>query len=139
MTHWSERYLKIPFIDGGRDHRGCDCWGLVRMVLHEQCGILVPSYGDISARDLARIGSTMQVGANDEEWRAVETPREFDFVVMRWFARPSIGHVGVMVDTKHVLHTEERSGPVIVSVAHHSISRRIAFLRRHKRLAHEHA
>lgn len=137
---WPDRYMKIPFMDGGRAMSGCDCFGLVRLVMNDQCGILLPSYGEISARDLAKIAVSMEADAQSEAWIPVEQPREFDVVVMRWFARPQTGHVGIMVDDRRVLHTEERTGsPVIVPLTHYSIKGRVKWFRRHRGLVREHA
>ena len=77
-------YIGIPFVDGGRDRRGCDCWGLVRMVLAEQAGIDLPTYGDISATELLAISRTVRGAiSTDEVWRRVDVPRDLDVVVMR--------------------------------------------------------
>lgn len=138
--HWADRYIRIPFIDGGRDHSGCDCWGMVRMVLKDQAQIEVPGYGEISAHDLASIGAGIERDAGDyEQWVEIDRPRQFDVVVMTWFGKRTTGHIGIMLDEHRILHTEDVSGPVIVERDHYSIKRRIKFFRRHRKLLNEFA
>jgi cell wall-associated NlpC family hydrolase len=140
LMSWPDRYMKVPFVDGGRSMSGADCYGLVRLVMERECSILLPSYGEISARDLAKIAVSMEADASSEAWVSAEQPREFDVAVMRWFARPQTGHVGIMIDSRRVLHTEERTGsPVIVPLTHYSIKGRVKYFRRHRELVSEHA
>jgi cell wall-associated NlpC family hydrolase len=37
-------FIGIPYLDHGRDRRGCDCWGLVHLVYEEMRGITLPDY-----------------------------------------------------------------------------------------------
>lgn len=129
-----QNFVGLPFESGGRSLKGCDCWGLVRLVYASCLGVILPSYGDISADDLASIAKRMSADAVDLlPWRAVEKPEVFDVCVMRWYGRREAAHVGVMVDSKRVLHTERVLGSsCIVPIDHYSIKSRIAFFRRHK-------
>lgn len=140
MMHWSDKYSRIPYVADGRDMRGIDCWGMVRIVLLEQKGIVLPSYGDISGYDLAAIATQVAADAADPEiWSDVVYPREFDVCVMRWYGKREDGHVGIMIDSHRVLHTEERTGTMIVPLEHHTIAGRIRYFRRHRSLVHEYA
>lgn len=110
---WAIPYVGIPFVDGGRDRAGCDCWGLVRLVFAEVLGIDLPTYGEISAREVARVTRTIRDDSAAAPWFPVAgAARPFDVLVM--VGRPL--HVGVMVDARHVLHVEAATAAVIVPV-----------------------
>ena len=45
--NWLDRYIGLPWKIGGRElHGGIDCWGLVRLVMRDEAGIDMPSWGD---------------------------------------------------------------------------------------------
>lgn len=137
MTAWADRYIRIPFVDGGRDHFGCDCWGLIRLVYRDQLQIELPSYGEIDAKNLVGIARKMKAGSEDgEQWiRVVGVPKAFDACLMTWFGKREIAHIGVMIDAKHVLHTEDRTGVSMSRIDHPHILSRVRMFCRHKALA----
>jgi cell wall-associated NlpC family hydrolase len=83
MIRWADKYLGIPWKDGGRGRDGVDCWGFVRLVLWEEFGHAVPAY------------SGEYLTTEDRDFRIIDRPC----------------HVGVMVDTGHFLHAMEGVGP----------------------------
>jgi cell wall-associated NlpC family hydrolase len=131
VSAWPSAYVGLPFVDGGRNRAGVDCWGLVRLVLAEQAGVDVPTYGEISAHDLARVTGTIRAAiAGDQTWRQVEHPGVFDVAVMR--GNPL--HVGIMIDTRRVLHVESTTAAVQIPVTHPSVRHRLIGFYRHRDL-----
>ena len=100
---WSDAYVGIPFLDGGRTRAGVDCWGLVRIVYEEEFGIALPLY-DEGYEDTLDSASIEEIF--DEEraaWAPVQVPRPGDAVMLRILSYPC--HVGVVVDRRFFLHT----------------------------------
>ncbi len=129
MIHWSNKYVGIPFGEGPGER---NCWGLVRLVYREQLGKELPSYGEISAKDLVLAARTMDA-VKDDGWRTVE-PDEFAVCIMYGPThRNRICHVGVMVSPTHLLHTEDRTASVLIPIKHPSVCHRIAGFRRYER------
>lgn len=132
-------YVGVPFLDGGRDRSGWDCWGTVCTAYREEAGIELPSYGEISASELLRITRQMQAGAISETWRRVdaEPRRKLDVVLMKNIDEAgSIPiHVGVMRDDRAVIHVEIATDTVAVPLTHPSITGRIMGFYRHKDLS----
>ena len=126
MSFWG-KYIGVPFVDGGRDLAGFDCWGAIWLAYRER-GIELPDYGEISALDLRRVAREIEGG--QEAWQPVETPREFDVVLLRLYNRRWIGHVGLMVDGRRMLHTEKASAAVVVALDHYTVRNRVAGFRR---------
>lgn len=129
MVWWSE-YVGLPFQDGGRGPHVYDCWGLVVRIYRDQLGVTLPSYGEISARDLVRIARAMEAG-KDDGWQEITSPKALDVVLMRsGRGGQRVVHVGVMVDAQRVLHVEEAAAAAVVPVAHFSVAGRIIGYRR---------
>lgn len=42
MYSWVKKYVGLPFLSGGRDKNGLDCYGLVRLVLNTEYGFNLP-------------------------------------------------------------------------------------------------
>ncbi|OAO02719.1 C40 family peptidase [Roseovarius indicus] len=129
---WAGRYIGLPFVDGGRGPGAVDCWGLVRLVFAQERGIDLPTYGEISAKQLLAITRAIEAGQEAPEvWRQVETPEAFDVAVMRSGSSWRPCHVGVMVDRKRVLHVEKASSACLEHVTDQLMKHRITGFWRH--------
>ncbi len=132
MRPWAEKYVGLPFIDGGRDWKGVDCWGLVRLILRIECGIIVPSYGEISAEELVKVAKEVAGESSKEPWLPVIHAQAFDVAVMHRRRAPI--HVGIMVDNKNLLHIERATNAVLIDIKHPSVSFRSVSYFRHREL-----
>lgn len=133
LPGWLPRYIGLPFQDGGRDFRGVDCWGLVRLVLRHEADIEVPSYAEIGARELLAIARAMRDDRRD--WIEVipGTARVFDVVLMRSQGSTPV-HCGVALSSDRLLHIEQGTDSVHVAFSHPRIRDRVASVHRHRSL-----
>ena len=81
-----ERYLAIPYRKGGRSWDGCDCWGLVRLILKEEKGVVLPSFDSVSTPE--------EFGLLRQAFTQVVQPQDFDLVDLR-VRGPFFAHVGL--------------------------------------------
>lgn len=118
MTWWG-KYIGLPYAEA-------HCWHLVCRVYQDQLGVTLPTYGEISARDLVAVARSISEG--QEAWLPVDDPQAFDVVLMR--GRSRVWHVGVMTDPAHVLHTERATDAVRVRLV--DIRGRVQGFRRYR-------
>lgn len=132
LMTWIEKYVGIPFVNGGRDWQGVDCWGLVRLIYETECRILLPSYGEISAEELTRVAHEVANESSKEPWHPVSDPWLFDVAVMH--RRKAPVHVGIVAALKPVrlLHVERATHAVFVPITHPTISFRSPAYFRHR-------
>ena len=105
----TEKYIRIPFKQHGRDFDGCDCFGLVKLVLKTEYGIDLPDPYYTDSTDIDHNAGLVDVLKPTMDVSPVCVPRNGDIVLMIKGGQPS--HVGVYVDGS-VLHTTERLGTV---------------------------
>jgi len=134
---WAAEYVGIPWLAKGRGREGCDCWGLVRLVLAERFGVEQPSYaeGYASPAEREEIAALLRGGVPANGWLQVDDgERPGDGVVFRLLNVP--WHVGVVVGPDEFLHVEEGIGAACIDrLSSHRWARRLVGVYRHERLA----
>ena len=107
MTHWSRRYIGIPYRDRGRHpSTGLDCWGLARVVYLEQLAIILPSYTEeySSSEESSEVDALIENRCDGVAWSKVTDPQPFDLLIFR-VGRYST-HVGIALDCRQMLHIQ---------------------------------
>lgn len=147
---WEAGYVGRPYAESGA-LPGFHCWSLVRHVYAHHAGIQVEAYGDVAAADLLAVARKMGSGAGlppfstriaIEDALEARAAQEFDVVVMRARlptldgrrGRSANMHVGIMVDTLQMIHTEMGVDVTYVPLTHDSVRWRIVALYRHEAL-----
>lgn len=127
-----ERYLEIPFLDGGRSFNGADCYGLVRLIhMSENIGQL-PEFCGIGAKETLKIRSAVSDNqCNCSEWKKVENDVKFgDVVLLKINGAPV--HVGMMLDAKKFIHISDKIDCSIDSLSTSRWRTRIEGIYRHQ-------
>jgi cell wall-associated NlpC family hydrolase len=140
---WVEKYCHIPFVNDGMSFDGCHCWGLVRLIYANECGIDLPAYASTTATDTDEVTGFVSSDSAARPWQAVVSlgeERAFDVVVMRGVfesnGRRVTGpvHVGIIVAPNMMLHVQSGKNSVCVPLNHPSIKKRILSIHRHEDL-----
>ncbi len=111
--HWVINYFGIPYVDGGRDEKGVDCWGLVRLIYQKEFKIELPSYPGIASDGVFSIHKTIQEEEKEKEWIEVAVP--FDGAAVGMSQREIIHHVGVFVtpDGGKIIHCQDKQSIIV--------------------------
>lgn len=135
---WWNEYVGKPWVEGGRDSKGFDCWGLVRQVLIDQVNIELPKLENAvykNGGDTRALLTAIKEYANSfdkGEWPMInkgEKAQEYDVV---WLRNGGPIHFGVMIDKKRFIHVEEGCDSVIESIESPRWERKVRGYFRHE-------
>ena len=117
----ARRWLRIPFLAGGRDPSvGLDCWGLYRAIVAEVGGVVLDEHGDVVAHP--PIARRLAAERRASHWREVEAgaERPLDLVLMTGLIADGEGrthaaplHVGCVIEPGLMIDTEETTGVMV--------------------------
>lgn len=135
--NWTDKYIGIPFTEGGRDFAGCDCGGLVLLALRLEKGVTALDFNDYGKGAFKTLRGFALLGEGIEslmhEWLPVDVPRAFDLVRFRYGRLPC--HVGIYAGSCTFLHVEEAQGVArITDMNDLSWGPRFVDFRRHREL-----
>jgi len=128
---WAGRYIGLPYAERGHDRSGCNCWGLVHLVLKERAGIVVDPHAEVSAVEIERATArAIRVAAT--EWTEISgAPALFDVALMRG----SPLHTGIVIAPGWLLHVWRSPHSIAMRFDNPRIRARIIGFYRHRSLA----
>jgi cell wall-associated NlpC family hydrolase len=111
------KFVGIPFIDGGDSYDGADCYGLIRLYYRDELGIEIPNF-DIGAYETKRVFWNF-ISEISKNWKFIKEPEKNCVAAMSHDANhPKIvQHFGVYLGEKQILHTLENIGSHVVNLA----------------------
>jgi len=125
MYEWVKKYIGIPFVSNGRTLDGCDCYGLVRLVLNNEYGLNWPelsgNYADaLNVRETARLFTEhIPVLAGEK----IAAPQERAVAVIT--EHGAAAHVGIVAGGGYILHTGIKTGSICQRETHPGLRGRI--------------
>lgn len=122
---WVRKYIGIPFVSNGRTIKGCDCYGLVRLVLHNEYGIYLPELS-CSYSDALNVKETSSLFAENLPVlaaRKISNLEEKAVVVITEHGIPA--HIGISAGEGFILHTGVKTGSVCQRESHPGLRGRI--------------
>jgi cell wall-associated NlpC family hydrolase len=126
MYPWVKKYIGIPFVSNGRTFAGCDCYGLVRLVLQAEYGVTLPllsgDYTDaLNRRETERLFAEQLPVLTGER---IPGPEEQAVAVITSGGQPC--HLGIVSGGGSILHAGEKTGSVCQRITHPALRGRIA-------------
>ena len=105
--HWIARYLAFPYLCGGRDCKGIDCWGLLMLVYREQYGIELTDIPGIPMDKPLLLASAI---AKERAKHWTEIPKPVDGVSVAMSQRNVLHHVGIYAaaDGGKIIHCHSK-------------------------------
>jgi cell wall-associated NlpC family hydrolase len=125
MYEWVKKYIGIPFVSNGRTMDGCDCYGLVRLVLRNEYGVELPELSDDYA-DALNVAETARLFAEKLPALAGEkiaAAQEKAVVVIT--EHGVAAHIGIAAGGGYILHTGIKTGSVCQRETHPGLRGRI--------------
>lgn len=113
MYGWTQRYVGIPFKSGGRDATGCDCYGLVRLILNNEYHIKLPclsEYNDaLNSSELKPLfDKNIPLLCADK----ITYPEETAVALIRTHSG-MYTHVGLYAGDEYIIHVRCKTGCVL--------------------------
>lgn len=120
-------FVGIPFLDGGRDVNGLDCWGLCEYFYKNYLNRYLPSY-KIGAFNYDKISKTMITEIQTPKWIILEKPEPYSIALMKLGnTNVTVNHAGIILPNNRLLQAYMGTGSIIVDYTSQLWSRIIKY------------
>ena len=117
-------YIGIPWVKGGNKTTGCDCWGLVLLVLNDVYNININKF--VGAKHEGdQLSDVIDNESAQPEWLKVDNPQAGDVCVMTVRSTNRPEHVGVYIGGDKLLHSPGRHNCNVSCVSQLRIMQRL--------------
>lgn len=106
------KYFQIPYVNNGRDHSGCDCYGLVKLLSKELDGKDLPNYHYEDAQSPEN-GNIYLEELKKGKWIRCEA-KKGAMVLLR--IDGVANHAGYMLDDAKFLHITKKAGVAMANI-----------------------
>ena len=107
-----KKYIGIPYVTGGEDFNGVDCYTICRLFskneLHKELPDHSKLYSDASITTDAQGAFEQWDKALSSQWTEVEEPEIGDVIIFNFYGAPT--HCGLYIGNNTCLHASEGMG-----------------------------
>lgn len=110
------KYIGIPFENGGRTFKSCDCWGLCQLFYRHELKFILPEY-KIDCEDFDAINKQILFVVNGGSYNfftKLDKPIVHCIVLMRLGACKGLNHAAIWLGNNRILQAYEGTGSHIV-------------------------
>lgn len=107
-------FVGIPFVDGGRNMSGADCWGICSLFYKHYLNRELPSY-KVGALDFDAVSKTMTTEIKTPKWIILSEPEPYCIALMKLGnTKVEVNHAGVILPHSKMLQAYMGTGSIIV-------------------------
>lgn len=113
LLHLLRDLIGVPFVDGGRDRKGLDCWGLVMLAML-RAGKQIPDY-NVNCHEREKIAKLVADPEQWVSWKKIDDPMPGDGIALRVDPNmpDAIQHFGVYLGSGKFIHTTRKTGVMV--------------------------
>ena len=99
------KYINIPYKYKGSDFSGCDCWGLVKLIMKEEKGVELPEFWYTEFWIKENKNHIVENIHNVNIIKIDKPFKPFDGVLFYNQGKKIVAHIGMIIDIDRFVHT----------------------------------